>query len=477
MKNLPVLDFEKTFRNSINPFIIPCNTEVLKTKKQAAEFVKYIFTDGGMGDVLSTTCDCGKSQGAYRAGSICSHCKTIVREPNSTELGYNAWLEIPECLPPLLQPIVYHTLDRWMGAIKKQSILNSFLDPEGKLPEQLASRFETGVMYFYTHFDEIMEYMFTEYKDSMIYNPAKRKEETRTNKKSVAMKEYLRINRAALFTRHYPALDRNLHVLTKQGTIGRADNTSQYILKVAIEIANVNLVYSMSPNDKLTLERNAYSIITTYAAYSETILDTNMLSKYGFFRRHILGSRCHFSFRAVIIPITDLSMPDEIKISWSIAIIQFKLEVLNLLINRYNMSFSEAQQKHQRALGTFDPTIHEIFKTLIAECPYKGLPTLLGRNPTLVLGSIQLMFITEIKTDMSDDTISMHHMSMKAPNADCDGDALYASPIREMDAVAYYMKIHPSATLLTSQQLEISNIVNIGTQAQVTLNNWLSEGR
>ena len=395
--------------------IIPCNTEVLKTKKQAHEFIKYIFADGGIGDVLTTTCDCGKSQGAYRAGSYCAHCKTLVREPTSTELGYNAWLEIPECLPPLLQPLVYHTLDRWMGSIKKQSLLNNFLDPEGVLPEKLAERFSTGVTYFYEHFDEIMEYLFTEYKELMLYNPNRRKEEDRPNEKSIAMKEYLKINRKALFTRHYPALDRNLHVLTKQGTMGHADDTSQYILKVAIELANVNLVYSMSPNDRITLERGAFSIVTTYATYAETILDNNMLTKYGFFRRHILGSRCHFSFRAVITPITDLSKPDEIKISWSIAILQFKLEVLNLLINRYNMSFTEAQRKHQRALERYDPEIHEIFKTLISECPYIGPPCLIGRNPTLVFGSIQLVFITEVKIDLSDDTVSFHGISMKAP--------------------------------------------------------------
>lgn len=424
LEYLPVLNFEETYRNSLNAIVIPCSAETLKTKKQIEEFVDYLFTDGNLSNVLSTTCDCGKTEGRYYLNSVCDHCGTVVREPNSTELGYTAWLEIPECLPPLLQPLVYHTLNGWMGKEGRKSILNAFLDPDGKLPKILAERFQTGVTYFYEHFDEIIEYLMTEYKPLMIYNPNKRKEEDRTNKSSVAMKEYLSMNRDALFTRHYPALDKNLHILTRQGTKARADETSQYILKVAIEIADVNLRQSLSPHDRVSLERNAYSIVMAYAEYANNTLVNNMLTKFGFFRRHIMGSRCHFSFRAVITPVTDLDMPDQLKVSWSIGILQFKMEILNILINRMGLSMVDAMRKHQRAIEQYDPEIDKIFKTLIAECPYKGMPTLLGRNPTLVVGSIQTFFITEVKTDLSDDTISMHHMSMKAPNADCDNKTL-----------------------------------------------------
>jgi hypothetical protein len=478
MESLSVLNFDEVFADSVGARVIPCNTEVLKTKKQVVELMKYIFADGGIRDVLNTSCDCGKSQGGYKLGSTCPKCGTLVRESTAHEIGYSAWLEIPECLPPLLQPLVYNTLKKWMGKYQRQSLLDMFLNPECTLPEPLSEHFQTGVWYFYENFDRIMEYLLNEYRPLKMYLKRKRGDIVKENKKSIGMQDYLKINRAACFARYFPVLDKNLHVLNKQGTMSDADQTSQYILKAAIEIANVNLVNSMSSaGDKKTLEYYGFGITTTYATYASAVLGNNMLTKYGFFRRHILGSRCHYTFRAVIVPITDLSLPDELKLPWSVAVPQFKLEILNLLIRRMGYSFTDAQLKHQQALERYDKEIHDILKTLITECPYKGIPVLLGRNPTLTFGGIQFFFVTEIKTDLVDDTISMHALAMPPPNADADGDALYGTPLKEMCMVPYYMKMHPCMALLTSQTLEISDIITIDTQASVTLTSWLEEGR
>ena len=58
-------------------------------------------------------------------------------------------------------------------------------------------------------------------------------------------------------------------------------------------------------------------------------------------------------------------------------------------------------------------------KELIAESPYKGLPCCFNRNPTLLRGSIQQLYITKIKSDdINDNTISLSVMILSAYNAE-----------------------------------------------------------
>ena len=42
---------------------------------------------------------------------------------------------------------------------------------------------------------------------------------------------------------------------------------------------------------------------------------------------------------------------------------------------------------------------------------------------TLHHGAVQLLFVTEIKNDLRDDTIGFSQLILKSPNADYDGDA------------------------------------------------------
>ena len=56
-----------------------------------------------------------------------------------------------------------------------------------------------------------------------------------------------------------------------------------------------------------------------------------------------------------------------------------------------------------------------------------------------------------------------------------DGDCLWLSMIKEMDAVPHFMNMHPKATMLTAETLQISGCVNIGEQCSCLMNNWLTE--
>ena len=59
-----------------------------------------------------------------------------------------------------------------------------------------------------------------------------------------------------------------------------------------------------------------------------------------------------------------------------------------------------------------------IFKELISESKYGGIPVTHGRNPSLARGSIQLLRITQVKTNLEDPTISFSILITPPMNAD-----------------------------------------------------------
>jgi len=90
----------------------------------------------------------------------------------------------------------------------------------------------------------------------------------------------------------------------------------------------------------------------------------------------------HCTARGVIVPLNGIACPDEIFVPWRIGVSALSLELINLLMSRYGHTMPSAKVKVDKALYTYDPEIEALFKVLIEECRYKGLPVLMGRNPS-----------------------------------------------------------------------------------------------
>ena len=156
-------------------------------------------------------------------------------------------------------------------------------------------------------------------------------------------------------------------------------------------------------------------------AYYREIVKEKLGSKSALIRHHNLGTRCHWSYRTVCTPITGPHEADELYLPYKLMVNALKLHILNVLVHRKRYTISEALIKHLRALVVFDQEVYDIMTQLIAECPWKGLPTLLGRNPTLKMFAIQLLFITRIKMDIYDETLSLSPLILSNSNIDFDG--------------------------------------------------------
>jgi hypothetical protein len=92
-----------------------------------------------------------------------------------------------------------------------------------------------------------------------------------------------------------------------------------------------------------------------------------------------------------------------------------KLEIINVLVHRRGIALNEAINRVSEATVHYDKEIHDIIDVLIAECPYKGLPMVFDRPPSMQQGAIQLYFLTRV---ILDHVTRLSPMDLKAQNAD-----------------------------------------------------------
>ena len=80
-------------------------------------------------------------------------------------------------------------------------------------------------------------------------------------------------------------------------------------------------------------------------------------------------------------PIAGPHCADEIHLPWKLVVNALKLQIINVLVHRKRYTINNALYKHFKSLVQYDPEIDEIIETLMKECPWKGFPVTLGRNP------------------------------------------------------------------------------------------------
>jgi len=372
---LPLLDMDATFRNDPNANVIKCGSSAFTSPKQAEEFMKQLFKEDTGDTMFRASCECGTLVGNYYLGVVCDECNTPVTQPFGGDLTYTAWLEFQDYMPPMLHPTAYRYIKKWLGMYAKAPLLDQLLDASSTLPAEIeAAGFKPGFRAFHEQFDELMQFLLKEYK------PLQR---GAYKEKSRYIPEFLMKYRKILFVRHLPVLNQNLHVMTKSNTLSYNDTASPFILKAIYELANIDYNYNVGNKSEIALDRYTKDMYFAYLEYVDAIINTKLTKKPGFIRKYLLGSRCHFSFRAVIVPITEEHLSDEIHLPWRIGVTGHKLEIINFLINRNGYTSNEALYEYNKALFTYSELIDDILKTLIRECPAKGLICIVGRNPTL----------------------------------------------------------------------------------------------
>lgn len=385
---LPLLDYDRLFFSDPDARSVPYGMETFASNKQAESFMAEIYMEEEESDLINfdAGCSCRHIKGNFYVGMECPKCKTVVRDAFASEIKFKAWLTLPEYAPPMLHPAAYWVLKKWMGSTKNVFLLDCLLsvDLADKMPPELLEKVGCGYRNFYDNFDIIIAYLYNEY-------PPFQTSQVRDKGKSIP--EYIEKYRDIMFIHHVPILNSNLHLMTSNGSIKFIDVTSQHIVKCIVELSNLEYRQSTGARPELYLDQQIYSIYNCYYEYVYSIVDNKLAKKPGYIRRHMVGSRLHFTSRAVILPITGEHDMDEIYIPWRMGVTMYGLEIHNLLVNRYGYTEPDAMSKRHNALFKYDPEISDIMKTLIAEAghinpdgtfeKFKGLCVIFGRNPTL----------------------------------------------------------------------------------------------
>jgi hypothetical protein len=94
-----------------------------------------------------------------------------------------------------------------------------------------------------------------------------------------------------------------------------------------------------------------------------------------------------------------------------------KLHIANKLF-KLDFSPNEINEFIDSNTNKYHPLLDDIFRQLISETNYGGIPGFFVRNPSLTSSSVQLMRISKIKTNINDKTISLSPLVVKGYNAD-----------------------------------------------------------
>lgn len=372
----------------------PLNKALKRTDSIYSEkFMKTLQDPDAYSDRYS--CKCGKRQGRDWKDMICPYCRTKV-EYVGDDFEMFGWINIkePYCI---IHPNLYKSIGQYIGMSTLEAILMPDVDldengnPIGRIDATLAKKKakrryskakidETyaglGMMGFHDKFNEIMEYFHQKNKQKKIdyYND-------------------IMNNKDMIFIHNIPVYSTALRPYKVEGKRFTFEGTNAIFTMLSKGAAKVN-------DDSLTLYRipkyrnsalwdlqerynNLYDEVEKICANKKGVI------------RSLVGGRCSFTSRSVIVPDPTLQV-DQVRLSYFSLLELLQQTIINILVKTYNIGEAEAAMRFSRARITPDPRIKEIIQNLIDT---KGINVLVNRNPTINYGSIMAMRVCGINDD------------------------------------------------------------------------------
>lgn len=358
------------------------------------------------------TCDCGKYRGEYNVGMRCRSCGTIVVSPTEKPIESVLWMRVPEGVHSFISPqvwnilskeFVYHQENMLEWLTTSNYITKSTNPKAARLLEWFSSN---GWKRSLNHFIENFDWATNVLIENGNFSPVARRE---------VMRRFIEQNRHCFFPQYLPIPNRLLFIVEKNSTSKFADNLIGSAFDAVWTLMSVN-----DDQQKISQRKRENRTVTTIrklSNYYEDYIKSNLGRKPGMYRRQVFGSRLDFSSRAVIISKAGVHNYEDIEIPWGIGAMMFKLHITNKLLRR-GFTPTEAERFILSNTLRYNPLLDEIFQELLNESPKGKIPVLFQRNPTLLRGSAQLLYISRIKTDVDDNAISLSTLVLEGFNAD-----------------------------------------------------------
>lgn len=476
---LELVDFDELFHRGLSktPIIINDYSETSEDDKDS--FNKLIYTKYS-NDLLSNlpSCECGKVEGQHNArdgdkpGVVCDECHTECVASMEQDLEPIVWMRTPKGLPKrgLINPILWTMLnDKFTrsGFEILRWITDTTYKPSVRTPaimEQVQELgIERGYSNFINHFDDIIEALFG------LLKPAKGKKGDID-----PLHALIKMQRNCVFSEFLPLPNRSLIVIEETNVgiyvdpiITGAVDAIRTMVGIDAPTSNFNL---------RTRENRTVKTLAGLAAFNDDLARSTLAKKEGIFRKHVFGTRSHFSCRGVITSTTDDHHYDEIYVPWGMGVSSLSIHLTNKLL-RDGFTPNEAKAYLYEHAQKYSERLDAYFQEFIAECPYKGLPVVFQRNPSLERGSAQAMFITRIKTQVDDPTISLSILAVVGFNADFDGDQLNCTHAIDNWTADQLQKLAPHMSVFgLDQPRAVSRNLSMPKPVVSTIAAWMHGG-
>jgi len=357
------------------------------------------------------SCSCGKLKGRYRMNKKCYSCNTYVTDPQDN-IDPFLWLENLEGVPMFVNPhfwamisgLMAKNLDcaRWLADIT--------YNPPVKLPVYLNSILEhIGGVRSYSNFVNNID-------NILIYLQNHSKFKTKNLKEQIIdLRQVYAENKHAIFSKHLPIINKRLFVM-ENTSMGKFTNLAvadliDLVMAWIKVTSEINL--SMKKKENITA-----SVVSKFASLYTGYYKKYVTSKSGLFRKHVYGTRSHGTFRSVITSIPGPHAYDELHIPWCVGVTVFRPMLVNKL-SKIGITYKNINKMLYQAVMKYDPLIDKALQELLAESFTPGsIPVLFQRNPSLLAGSMQLLRITKIDTDVTRKTTGLSLLVCKAFNAE-----------------------------------------------------------
>lgn len=430
---LEIVDFDHEF-NSLAKIPTVLNDLEERSEKDKEEINRSIYTKY-TSDLLTNipSCECGLLQGEDAIGVKCDVCHTEVKPSIEDELESLIWIRAPLGVKALINPTCWKIISsRYTKS--NFNVLRYICDigynPSNRrinaLEEVRASGLQRGFNYFVENFDAIIE--------ALNQLPSFRIKKNEVDYTS----EFIRENRTKIFCRYIPILNKSILVFEDDNQGNFVDSSVPGVVNAARIMVSIDKREELTPKQR---ENRAIKAVIQLSDVYESMNHNAFLSgKPGLLRKHIFGSRSYFSFRAVISSLTDPHHYREIHIPWGVATAVFSVHIKNMLLKQ-GMTANEANSFIYAHAQRYHPTLDKIFHDFIESSPYpntpytdvrtgetaylRGIPCTMARNPSLKINSIQLVYITKVKTDVTDPTVTIPILVVHPLNADYDGISYY----------------------------------------------------
>lgn len=459
-------DWDKDISNMKTPITL-LNDYNIDTTESRAEVVELTRTAYDGDEVSSVpSCVCGELSEAKYLNEICQDCNTPVTLHTERPLHPTLWVEVYDGIDWYISPMFWGILKQKLTK-SKVSILSWLTDPKyvpnnpkanGLIDKLGRLNIPRGYNYFCNNMEDIIADICS--KITELGSAAARRD----------IVDFVNMNAEIVRNKILPIPNKLTFITEKTPVLTYVDTR---IAKAQDAI----LTFCSIPKAKSVIRAESYVInaLDLLSEYYDGKIKNVLGDKGGWWRGNVYSTRIYYGGRAVISSITNWHNYDDLHIPWGFAIGLFEMHLTNKLLKR-GFTPLEILRLLRESVLQWNPLIRELFDELLEESPLGKIPCEFLRNPSLDRGSSQLLYITKIKDELNDPTISLSVQVITAPNADFDGDEMTLRLVLDEYQHTRSKPLAPHNTVPDPRRSrKISHRSHIPKPTVCTIANWLKK--